>query len=65
MFYTIEGLQSDTMYDIQLSSHNGVSNQDLKNNDRRTVATRGGTTEGGQSSYDNYAQSLCSNYLKV
>ena len=49
MDHTIERLKADTTYNIKLSSHNGVSDQDLENNDRRTVVKRGRTTEGGES----------------
>ena len=49
--YTLHDLNAHTRYDIFVSAHNGVSEQDTSNADRRIVVIRGRTTGGGMSCY--------------
>ena len=49
--YTLHDLNAHTRYDIFVSAHSGVSEQDTSNADRRIVEIRGRTTGGGMSCY--------------
>ena len=44
--YTLDNLRADTIYIIQVSVHNGVSDQDSENADERIVQINARTMEG-------------------
>ena len=46
MQHTVTGLDAFISYFIDISTHNGVSDQDPENADRRVATTQGMTAEG-------------------
>lgn len=50
--YVVNGLQPSTKYVFRIIVHNGVSNQDLKNEALRTCETNASTADIGRYSYD-------------